>query len=154
MRSFVQPQRQGLQLFVGDTHQHVAPVILARECPHSGAEDVVFPAGRSRKKAAPAQRLSETEHTAAIDFKEFRQFAQRHRMLGAGDRLQDRQSAIEALDEWDVARLLWHAAFSLKCDGTVSQASPDSRGSVSAALPEASATYFASRCPAHPSPYH
>ena len=91
---------QRLQVLVAEGDQDVAPVVLSRQAPDGGPENVVLPAVRIGEEAAALQRGGQAEDAAPVDAEQIGQRSQRYGVGRSGDGFQNGQAAIEALNGW------------------------------------------------------
>jgi hypothetical protein len=72
------------------------------ETPHRRAQDVILPARRAGKKPASSKGIRKPEGAAPINSQQLGKLSERDGLFGKSDRLQNRQAAIKALNEWDL----------------------------------------------------
>jgi hypothetical protein len=59
--------------------------------------------------------VRQPKSAASIDVQQFSEFAKRNRMFGPRNQLKNRQSAIEALDEWNLRAFLGCHILAFSC---------------------------------------
>src|SRR5262249_8825139 len=80
------------------------PVVTLRETPHGGTENEVLAPGGIGEETASFEGEREAEHAAAVDANEVGELGERNGIARVGDRLEDDESAVEALDRLRLAR--------------------------------------------------
>ena len=98
MRSFSGSDRELPQVLMTERGEHIAPVVLAREAPDGRPENVILPPFRVGEESAAPQRIRQAENAAAIDAEQLGQLAERYRVGGFGNRLENEQTTIQTLD--------------------------------------------------------
>ena len=79
VRGLVGLAGQLLQVLARHPDQHGAPIVVVREAPEGGPENVILAAGGIGEKAAPLQRIGQAKDAAAVDSQNSREVRKRNR---------------------------------------------------------------------------